>query len=155
MPTRRLAQWLSAALAAEFILGFGGALTPRGEIFPFASWLLFSLVPYHTSEYDLRLEVPDGKPVSFSEAGSLVRNPHSIVTFQLIQQLGRAVAARRNSETRRLRAQLEAFFQAPKVHYDLVTLTYDPVQRWNTGQILAIRQVAAFISGEPAPAAQP
>lgn len=157
MPTRRLAQWITVALAAEFFLGFGGALTPRGELFPFASWLLFSLVPYHTNEYDLRLEAPPGRPdaapVSFSEAENFVRNPHSIVTFQLIQQLGRAVQARRDGEARRLRTQIEAFLPSPKVRYDLVMLTYDPVQRWKTGQILAMQRLAAFVSGEPSPAA--
>ena len=53
---RRLQIFVAAALAFVLVVGLaGGTLTPRHEIFPFASWFLFSLVPGRRSEFDLIL----------------------------------------------------------------------------------------------------
>ena len=149
---RRLRLVAAAVLLAEFVVGLGGALTPRAEIFPFASWFLFSLVPGQTSDYDLVLRAEGDRPLDpqprFSHAGRLVTTPHSIVTYQLIQQLGRAVE-HRDPQIGILREQIEAQFTVPFVRYDLVKATYRPVDRWESDQTLRLVPVRSFVAGQP------
>ena len=140
-------------LVVEFGGGMVGYLTPRKEIFPLASWFLFLLVPHHTNDYDLILRAGDGHPVDppapYSQLPALVAAPHSIVTYQLIQQFGDAVASRDDARERSLRRQIEGQFLVPRVQYDLVRNTYQPVERWETGQVRARRTLRSFTAGEP------
>ena len=130
-----------------------GYLTPRGEIFPLASWFLFALVPHRTNDYDLLLRANDGHPIDpplpYSQAPWLISTPHSIVTYQLVQQLGDALARRDDERARALRRQIEAQFAQPRVQYDLVRNTYQPVERWETGQVRARRTIRSFTAGAP------
>ena len=149
---RRLRLVAAAALLVELGVGFGGTLTPRREIFPFASWFLFSLVPGQTSDYDLVLraegERPLDPPPRFSQAGRLVATPHSIVAYNLIQQLGHAVEAH-DPDVGILRQQVEAHFTVPFIHYDLVKATYRPVDRWESDRNLGLMPLRSFVSGQP------
>jgi hypothetical protein len=152
---QRLRFLAAALLSAELVIGLGGVLTPQREIFPFASWFLFSLVPDRVVSYDLLLRGPAEKPLDpprpFNRAGALVKSPHSVTTYQLIQQLGRAVEAKDEPKIRRLRRQIEAQFAAvsPPMRYDLVRMTYTPAQRWKNPQSpVASLSVKSFVSGE-------
>ena len=149
---RRLSFFAVAALLVEFGVGLGGTLTPRREIFPFASWFLFSLVPGKTRDYDLVLRAEGDHPLipppRFSQAGWLVTTPHSIVTYQLIQQLGRAVE-HHDPAVGTLRLQIEAAFTRPAMHYDLVKATYLPVKRWESDQTLDLVPLRSFVAGQP------
>ena len=157
-PSRRGYQRLRATavalLVVEFVVGMGGFLnTPSREIFPFASWFLFLLVPYHTEDYDLILHSNDGNPIEppqpYTRVEWLVLNAHSIVSYNLVQQLGDAVARRDEARVRRLRRQLDALFTQPRVGYDLVRNTYQPVERYETGRVRTRHTVRSFTSGEP------
>ena len=149
---RRLRLVVVAALLVELVVGLGGTLTPRKEIFPFASWFLFSLVPGQTSDYDLVLRAEGERPLDpqprFSQAGRLVTTPHSIVSYNLIQQLGHAVE-HHDPEVGVLRQQVEAQFTVPFIHYDLVKATYRPVERWESDQTLRLVPLRSFVSGQP------
>ncbi len=150
---RRL-RWIAVALlVAEFVVGMVGYLTPRKEIFPLASWFLFLLVPHHTSDYDLILRAHDGTPIDpplpYSQSPGLVIAPHSIVTYQLIQQLGDAETRHDAAHIPSLRRQIDAQFRLWRVQYDLVRNTYQPVERWETGRVRARQTLASFTSGEP------
>ncbi len=149
---RRLRVFVAAALLLELIVGLGGALTPRAEIFPFASWFLFSLVPGKASEYDLILTSADEQqnipPVRVSQAGRLIQAPHSIVLFQTIQEFGEAVETH-DPHAKKLRQQIEAQFTVPAVHYDLVKETYHPLARWEFNQLLSRVVLHSYIAGEP------
>ena len=151
-PYRRLRLVAVAALLAELGVGLGGALTPRREIFPFASWFLFSLVPGQTSDYDLVLRAVDARPLDppprFSQAGRLVATPHSIVTYNLIQQLGHAVE-HGEPGIDILRQQVDAQFTEPLIHYDLVKATYRPVERWESDRTLRLVPLRSFVSNQP------
>ena len=150
---RRLQRFVVAALAFMFVVGLGGTLLPSHEVFPFASWFLFSLVPGRQSEFDLFLHTPSDDPaatgVSFRTADGLVRHSHSVVFHELIQQLGAAEERRDATASRALRRQIEGDFEPSVVRYDLVRVKYKPVERWRTGRVQASAAVRSFGTGEP------
>ena len=150
---RRLRAVAVALLAVEFVVGMGGYLTPRHEIYPFASWFLFLLVPNDTSDYDLLLRANNGNPIDppqpYNQAAWLVTLPHSILTYQLVQQLGDAETRHDAPRSRRLRRQIEALFTQPRVRYDLVRNTSRPIERYETGQVRARQSLRSFTSGDP------
>lgn len=143
-------------LAVELVAGLGGLLTPRGEVFPFASWFLFVLVPNRTVEYDLEFRAVDdrplAKPVRFSLSGQGVGRvfaPHSVTSFQTIQALGRALDQGDQASARDLRRQIDAFCGPGRLQYDLVKITYDPVARYDTGVTLEHWVLGSFVVREP------
>ncbi len=147
-------QWFAALfLAVQVLAGYAGWFTPRHEIFPFTSWFLFSLVPNRVKDYDLLLHgtpnQPQEPPQSFNRSGALVYAPHSIVTYQLIQQLGDAVRQEDAPRVEFLRRQIEEQFAVGPMGYDLLELTYKPVARWKTGQVVSSRLVRSFVATEP------
>ena len=150
---RRLQRFVVAALAFMLVVGLGGTLLPSHEVFPFASWFLFSLVPGRQSEFDLLLhtreEGPAGPGVSFRLADRLVRHSHSVVFHELIQQLGAAEERRDAPASRALRRQIEGDFEPGVVCYDLVRVKYAPIERWRTGRVRESAAVRAFTTGEP------
>ena len=150
---KRLRRFAIVLLIVECVVGMGGALTARQEVFPFASWFLFLLVPYHTSDYDLLLRAEGTRPLdpppAFSQApGALVQASHSIVAYQLIQQLGEAQRHHDADRVRALRRQIEAQFRVPFIHYDLVRVVYQPVERWQTGRVVSRTPLQSFVAGE-------
>lgn len=142
-----------ALLLTEFVVGVAGHWTPHGEIFPFASWFLFLLVSDRTHDYDLLLrssqDGPIEPPLPLSQAGGLVVAPHSIVTYNLVQQFGDAETRHDAARAHRLRRQLDALFTHPPVRYDLVRNTYRPVERYETNRVRTRQTLASFTSGEP------
>ena len=153
MSYRRLRLFAVALLVVEFVVGMGGWLTPRHEVFPFASWFLFTLVPNHTTEYDLEFRAANGRPldppVRFSRAASLVFQPHSITAFNVIQGLGAALEHGTPRETHTLRAQIDAFCGSSHLTYEVVKVTYDPVARYDTGAALQRRVLGTFTTHQP------
>ena len=150
---RRLRLWAAVFLVAEFAVGMGGYFTPRQEIFPFASWFLFVLVPFQTSDYDLVLRAEGTRrldpPLPFTDApGSLVMKSHSIVSYQIIQQLGAADKAGDATRVRALRQQIEVQFRVPFIHYDLVRVVSRPVERWETGRVVSRTPIKSFTAGQ-------
>ena len=143
-------------LIVEFTVGFGGALTPRQEIFPFASWFLFLLVPSRTSEYDVVLTAEGRRtldpPPSFSHApDALVQGSHSIVAYQLIQQLGDAERKNDRARSLAIRHQIEAHFRVPFIHYQLDAIQYHPVERWQSGRIAHRSPLVSYTEGQSEP----
>ena len=150
---RRLQLFAAAALAFMLAVGLGGTLLPSHEMFPFASWFLFSLVPGPQSEFDLVLhdasDAPGNPGRSFRVADHLVRHSHSVVFHELIQQLGAAEERRDAPASRALRRQIEADFEPGVGRYDLVRMEYSPIERWRTGVVRETVGVRAFATGEP------
>ena len=147
-------RWLVVGfLLVELVVGYAGWFTPRREIFPFGSWMMFALVPNRLTDYDLLLhgtaDQPQEPPRPFDESGGLVHAPHSIVSYQLIQQLGQAVEAGDHARAEGLRRQVEEQFAVPQMRYDLIRVTYLPVPRWQSGQVLSRRPVGSFVATAP------
>ncbi len=145
---RRLQIFVAAALAFVFVVGMAGEIPPRHENFPFASWSLFSLVPGRRSEFDLIVHTAEASQ-PFNQADRLVYHPHSIVAHEIIQQFGDAERAGDAAASRSLRRQIEQEFIPAVTGYDLVRVTYTPVERWRTGRVLSTDPVRSFTRGEP------
>ena len=150
---RRLQLFAAAALTFVLVVGLAGEIPPRHENFPFASWSLFSLVPGRRSEFDLILHAAGDPPPEtgrpFNQADGLVYHPHSIVAHEVIQQLGDAEQHADADASRTLRRQIELEFIPAVTRYDLVRVTYTPVERWRTGRVLGTEAVRSFAAGEP------
>ncbi len=154
---RRLRQQQRLAagfLAACVVIGLLGGLTKRREIFPLYSWFLFSLVPTHTVAFDVLIHAAGERtyepPISYRLAVDSVRNPHSIVSYRAVQDLGRAVEAGDDDEATRLRRAFEVRFRGWPVRYDLVKVDSDnPLAHWKTGQPQRSSLLASFASERP------
>jgi hypothetical protein len=138
---RRLQAALIALVVGTFALGMVSAVRPGGEIFPFASWFLFALVPQQVTSYEIRVTkwgdqtFEPSKPLI--QVDGLVRSPQSSVVYQLVQRYGRAVesgnAAERDAAWRLLQAR---FSSSDGLRYELVKLSYDPMERAQGKQLV-------------------
>lgn len=135
-------------LAVYFAVGFSRI---RGtDIVPFSAWALFVFVPNQPSVYTIAFHSLDGEnldpPVSL-ESGEIA-DPGSITSYYLINHFGRALASGDTAAARGYRTLIEANVLPAKraVGWELVNLTYDPLERWKTGTIEA-RSVARFHAG--------
>lgn len=146
---RRVRTFAAVLLLVQFTAGLAGTLTPQGEIFPFASWFLFSLRPDRVVSYDLLLRGSEQRPLDppkpFNQGGGLVKAPHSVTVYQLVQQLGRAIESRRPAEIRRLRREIEAQFSLPGMRYDVVRVSYALADRWRGQTPVKSEPLASFV----------
>src|SRR5262249_20623240 len=141
---RRLQAQLLAVLVGTFMLGMISAIRPGGEIFPFASWFLFSLVPQQVTSYDLLVRSWGDRnfqpPKPLIEVEGLLRSPHSSTNYQLVQRYGRAVEtgdqAGANEAWRLLRAR---FSTAEPVSIEIWKRSYDPLDRARGGKVEQVR----------------
>ncbi len=131
---RRLQTALAALVVGTFALGLVSAVRPGGEIYPFASWFLFSLVPQRVTSYEIRVhawgEREFDPPKPLIEVGGLVRSPQSSLVYQLVQRFGRAVESGNQADRDNAWRLLQATFSSSvDLRYDLVKLSYDPMER--------------------------
>jgi hypothetical protein len=128
----------------------------REEMFPVATWSLFSKVPNETKDYTLRLLVVRGQPlpepVFFEDADRLLSNTISHSARISIQRLGRGLAAHDQAEVARVREYLEDLHlrQAGDATYEVVSRTYDPLTRYREGHdaLENVRTLATFRVGQ-------
>lgn len=139
---RRLELQLTILVGAVFVLGMCSAIRGR-EIFPFASWFLFSRIPQEVSNYEIWVVEMDGwkiePPQSLTTIPYFLRSPQSSTVRDLIQRLGRGASAGNPEEMRRTLALFRPHFhkQGGSGSMLLVKLKYDPLARWRTGQMQA------------------
>lgn len=141
---RRLQATLLAILAGTFALGLVSAVRPAGEIFPFASWFLFSLVPQRVTSYDVLVRSWGNRafnpPKPLIEVEALVRSPRSSTVYQLVQRYGRATEAGNRTEADEAWRLLQAKFSSSEpVAVELVKRSYDPLDRARGGSVEQIR----------------
>ncbi len=137
---RRLQAALLAILAGTFALGMVSAIRPAGEIFPFASWFLFSLVPQQVTSYDVLVRSWGDRKFDpappLIEVEGLLRSPRSSTIFQLVQRYGRAVEAGDQAEAADAWRLLQAKFStAEPVTIEVIKRTYDPLERARGGKV--------------------
>ena len=117
-------------------LGFSGK---RQEIFPIFSWFLFDKVPNTVTRYNIMIHQYQGKDfnpaITLSQGSSFIVGNQEIKARVLIQQLGKAHARGDKNEFSRLRNILETNFFKETTKYELILETYQPIQRWKTGEV--------------------
>ena len=126
-------------LIIYFVGGLLGALTPKHEIFPVSSWFLFPVTPNPDTKFALRLYRVEGKtlepPRFYEEADGFVADPQSIIVYEVTQELGKAERRRDAPAIAEMRHNIETNYIRPPCRYELVAVTYDPVERWKTGKV--------------------
>lgn len=150
---RQLQTRLAVLLGAVFALGLvSGA--QRAEIFPFASWFLFSLVPQDVTAYELRVSAwGDRKfdpPRSIIDIDGAVQSPRSTTVRDLIQRIGRAHESPTGFADRETAWKLleQRLTLPPSFALECVRLRYDPLERWKRGDAALEREVVMSIRQE-------
>jgi hypothetical protein len=138
----RRTRWLVAAIWVVYpLIGVATQWAParwfpHRELYPFYSWSLFALVPNMEHRYTARIYEANGEimepPTLFEEARRNVRQPHSAAVLQLFTRLARAHEAGQEAEVERLLRLVDDHIPRP-ARFELVRLTYQPVERWRNG----------------------
>ena len=126
----------------------------RDEIFPFASWSLFTLVPNDVRDYTVHVTEIGGEtvdpPLPFERSKRHFAEADSHGARISIQRLGRALERDEAAEVERVRAYFERLYlngggvSGAVVHYDVVSRRYDPLERWRDGTFRESRILARF-----------
>ncbi len=138
--------------------GGGGILTfdlskrKSNEIFPVFSWFLFAEVPQKKHiRYTIRIYRADNRdlatPLLFANASEYL-NPKSVSANKLIDEIGRSVGGADETEVQHLREILEENQINRIQRYELLKLTYDPVERYQTGK-MQVESIRFFDKGRP------
>ena len=143
--------YVAIAVARESVPG-------RDEIFPFASWSLFSMVPNESRDFTVRILQVDGRPIdrpmNFEEAHALFGSAAvSHGARMSIQRLGEAVERRDAASVDRVRGYFEGLHLRghEPVRYELLARRYDPLERWRRGTFRSVRVIATFQTGNAPP----
>jgi hypothetical protein len=132
-------------LTVYFVVGFSRIRTT--DIVPFSAWALFIFVPNQPSIFTLQLDSLNGSaliPPERFEDGAFT-NPHDITAYYLINRFGIAWEKGDTKDIRKLRSLLEKnILPAKPLDWELIKITYDPLQRWKTGNVS--RQSVAHFS---------
>ncbi len=106
---------------------------------PFYSWFLFDKVPNKSATIELKLLSSGEKvfdpPLAFNKAKGIVTNPRSTQARLVIQKIGEALVRGNINEAERLRRLFEKVFLKIPAKYELVLVTYDPLERWKNARV--------------------
>ena len=151
-----LTNWalLAAAVAYVGIVVERERVHGRGEVFPFAPWSLFTLVPNQTRDYSLKIEAVDGrelaKPIYYEEAGQYFSWSSKHAPRMAIQRLGKALERgdARAAAVERKQIELVHMDGRSGVRYVVVWRSYDVLRRWRDGVIEQEKALAKYQIGE-------
>ena len=135
-----------AVLSTVGSFAIGGPRThPSKELFPFFTWSLFSWVPDTRHLYVVEVMRIDGNallpPKDLREIAAF--DGESTLAYKATQELGRS---RGRNES--LRQTFEArYLKNRDVEYRLVRKTYNPLERWRSGEARETEVIAEFASG--------
>lgn len=140
-------------ITAYILLAAVGHLR-HGEIYPFATWSLFSRVPNHTTDYTLRILEVDGRrldpPPFLTAAGKWLTLPgygHELSVN--VQQLGHEIERGDGAAISQQRARVEGycFTGHESVKYEVMRRQFNPLDAWRTGRYRDVRVLATFQTG--------
>lgn len=142
-----------AAYASVAILG--DRYSPMFEYYPVFSWSLFSHSPAVHTIWELRIhrigEQRFEPPVNFydlPEHFSMARN-HDSGLLKAANRLAQAVfAAPDEVPARRRMIERQVLDGVRDVDYELVAVSYRPLERWREGTVIDATSYARFVSGE-------
>jgi hypothetical protein len=142
-------------IAYILIASWHERVSGQGEIFPFASWSLFSFVPNISHDFSIRVLSLNGSaltpPVFFEDSTALFESASKHGARVLIDLLGQALAQGEVAEAERIRDRFEHLCMPgmTAVRYELVARVYDPLERFRTGRLRAVRTVRTFETRRP------
>lgn len=125
-----------------FLVGIGSHFAPArflpyGQLYPFFSWFLFARTPNQVTDYAVRLMEVQGRkldpPPFIQDADHLAPDVHSIKLHDIVQKLGMALERKDRESARHASRMLERNFLTGATRYQVVKVTYNPLNRWQTG----------------------
>ncbi|MCX6819765.1 MAG: hypothetical protein NT019_00525 [Candidatus Adlerbacteria bacterium] len=108
---------------------------------PFFHWFLFALVPneHFSTQYTVQLTAYRGKtftpPELFGEANDIIPEATANRARDGIRHLGKALVAGDTARADVVRAELEAAYFPKDLSWQVVKITYDPIERFKTGTL--------------------
>ncbi|MEI6863787.1 MAG: hypothetical protein WCK46_00230 [Candidatus Adlerbacteria bacterium] len=141
----RLRTLLSIFLGLYFVIGLSTFFlfsSAHDKSFPpFFHWFLFALVPneHFSTQYTVRLVTYKGKaltpPELFGEANDIIGDAQTNRARDGIRRLGKALVAGDTAGADVVRAELEAAYFPKDLSWQVVKITYDPIERFKTGAL--------------------
>lgn len=132
---------------------------PEGEreIYPFFNWSLFSRsTPFYT-DATLRITSIDGTPLEqpqlfydLQDRLSAAKSQDALA-FKIVGQFTHAVITGDEARAAELRRVLETRLlnDVVAMEYEIVVIDFDPIRRYETGDIDSIEVVASYVKGAP------
>jgi hypothetical protein len=124
------------------------------EIFPFASWSLFTLVPNERNDYSIRLLRVNGQALSparyYEDCGKIFPSASGNASWMALQELGRAQVRGDAIGVAEVRRYFEPLHLsgAGAVEYELVSRRWDPMERWRHGLFREQRVLKRFFTND-------
>lgn len=153
MPYNVLKIFLVSVIVLYFYAAFHYNDTPTGELYPFFSWFVFTIVPSEfETEYTIRILEYDDKqmhpPVFFKDAyEEYFKKYLGIPRYNyMIQTLGESIEAGRAAEIQQRREALEKFFPPQHVVYEIVEVRFNTFKYWESGEFIEVESIAVFTS---------
>jgi hypothetical protein len=145
MSYARQKQWVLGFLVFYFIAGMYAV-----DRYPFFDWALFTKIPNEQRDYSIQLRAYDGTvyepALPFSESKFLFdaigQSPTQYT--QPISDLGTAIMRADERAVEQHREFVERMFDGKPFVYDVLKITYDPVELWRTGAYRSREVVASF-----------
>lgn len=136
-------------LILYFLGGITSRITDERILFPFSSFFLFNKVPQNQlSEYAVYIyqagNIQLNEPVLHFSADGILKRPRAIKLDRIIKEFGQIVESGEEEEINRRRVIFEGEFMIRSVRYAIVRMQYKPIERFKTGKIDKITEVAAF-----------
>lgn len=149
---------LQSALAVFLCFYFVAGLTtfflfPSGKdksFPPFFHWFLFALVPneHFSTQYTVRLtayqDVPLVQPELFGDADDIITEAKANRARDGIRRLGNALAQGNVRAAEEIRASIETAYFPSKLAYEVVKITYNPLERFATGKLEKIDVLGSY-----------
>lgn len=151
MPYKRAVMLVYAFLLLQASFGFTAHILSTGQedAYPFFSWFLFVHVPERTqSSFEARVREVDGKELPYATELTGVPNlmhptEKMNVVRRDVQALGHALKTADNAAVEVARAHFERHL-TKSARYEILELTFDPIQRVRTGAIVRSEILSVF-----------
>lgn len=136
-----------AGFSTFFLLGEADKNVP-----PVFHWFLFSWTPNEGGQvqYAVRFTAVEGatlaEPLLYAEAADIAVDRRSGRARDLVNRLARALESGDGAEAERIRTAFEDAFVRGEAEYEVIRITYDPIERFATGAVENIEVLATFTS---------
>lgn len=126
---------LTLFMSAIFVLGLAGY--GGREIYPFAPWDMYSLVPDHTVDFRIRIhrlgDTVYDPPQYLQDLPKYRARTRSVTSANALRQIGYKLMAREEPDPAKLAIVEQAFVPEGGV-YDIVRIDYDAIEMFREGK---------------------
>lgn len=147
---------LAIPIVLFFYFTVGVATKWVGELFPIYHWGLFASVQAPVTLVEIYIEEADGQrytpPVRLQDTEAyqkLTVNGQDVYnTTNVIKRLASAYTRKRYAKAMQLASAFEKnYLAAERVRYTLVRVTFEPTERFRTGEVLSREVIGRFVKG--------